>query len=92
MYSYQKDSTEKSIGYDISAAFYCVILVRAKEIVLTTPVISVLVGCMPKSLVFKTGSEAIYWSGVRFIGSDYRGEIGVVPFHHSTQDFTSNSM
>ena len=81
-------STQGSIGYDISAAYSCVIPSKGKGIVQTGLATSLPSGVYARmaphsGLAVKKFIDV----GAGVIDSDYQGEIGVVLFNHSAVDF-----
>ena len=81
-------STQGSAGYDISAAYSCVIPSKGKGVVQAGLATLLLLGVYAKivpclGLIVKKFIDM----GARVINSDYLGEIGVVLFNHSAVDF-----
>eukprot|EP00742_Colponemidia_sp_Colp-10_P009355 GILJ01010193.1.p1 GENE.GILJ01010193.1~~GILJ01010193.1.p1 ORF type:complete len:168 (-),score=28.93 GILJ01010193.1:131-634(-) len=78
-------------GYDLSSAHECVVPAKGKQIVKTDLAISVPAGCYgrvaPRSgLAWKNFIDV----GAGVIDEDYRGNVGVILFNHSDQDFVVN--
>ena len=83
-----KRGSEEAAGYDIASAEDTVVPVKGKAVVKTGISIAILEGCYgriaPRSgLMVKKFIDVS--AGV--IDADYRGEVGVVLFNHSEEDF-----
>ncbi|XP_072933448.1 deoxyuridine 5'-triphosphate nucleotidohydrolase [Epargyreus clarus] len=80
--------SEKAAGFDLKSAYDYVIPARGKELVKTDLQIELPSGCYgrvaPRSgLAVKNFIDV----GAGVIDEDYRGNVGVVLFNHSDQDF-----
>ncbi|CAH2054573.1 unnamed protein product, partial [Iphiclides podalirius] len=80
--------SEKAAGFDLKSAYDYVVLARGKELVKTDLQIQLPSGCYgrvaPRSgLAVKNFIDV----GAGVIDEDYRGNVGVVLFNHSDQDF-----
>ena len=83
-----KRATEGAAGYDLASAEETVVPAKGKTVVKTGISIATLEGCYgriaPRSgLAVKRYIDV----GAGVIDSDYRGEVGVVLFNHSDEDF-----
>ena len=83
-----KRATEGAVGYNLASAEETVVPTKGKALVKTGITIATLEGCYgriaPRSgLVVKKYIDV----GAGVIDSDYRGEVGVVLFNHSDEDF-----
>jgi dUTP pyrophosphatase len=81
-------ATPKSAGYDLSSAYDCVVPARGKALVKTDLAIAIPEGTYGRiaprsSLAWKNHID----TGAGVIDADYRGNIGVVLFNHSNEDF-----
>ena len=83
-----KRSTEGAAGYDLSAAEEATVPAQGKSVVKTGLSMAIPEGCYgriaPRSgLAVKRHIDI----GAGVIDQDYRGEVGVVMFNHSNEDF-----
>ncbi|XP_035453263.1 deoxyuridine 5'-triphosphate nucleotidohydrolase [Spodoptera frugiperda] len=83
--------SEKAAGYDLKSAYNYVVPARGKELVKTDLQIELPSGCYgrvaPRSgLAVKNFIDV----GAGVIDEDYRGNVGVVIFNHSDQEFVIN--
>ncbi|XP_026317246.1 deoxyuridine 5'-triphosphate nucleotidohydrolase [Hyposmocoma kahamanoa] len=81
--------SEKAAGFDLKSAYDYVVPARGKELVKTDLQIELPSGCYgrvaPRSgLAVKNFIDV----GAGVIDEDYRGNVGVVLFNHSNQEFT----
>ena len=83
-----RSSMQGSIGYDISVAYSCVIPAKGKGVVKTRFAVS-----LPSEVYTRIAScsgltiKKFIDVSARVIDNDYWGEIGVVLFNHSVEDF-----
>ncbi|XP_008479744.2 deoxyuridine 5'-triphosphate nucleotidohydrolase isoform X3 [Diaphorina citri] len=83
--------SDKAAGYDLRSAYDYVVPARGKELIKTDISIELPPGCYgriaPRSgLAWKNHIDV----GAGVIDEDYRGNVGVVLFNHSDQDFKVN--
>ncbi|CAH1636013.1 unnamed protein product [Spodoptera littoralis] len=83
--------SEKAAGYDLKSAYNYTVPARGKELVKTDLQIELPSGCYgrvaPRSgLAVKNFIDV----GAGVIDEDYRGNVGVVIFNHSDQEFVIN--
>ncbi|KAL1451369.1 hypothetical protein WDU94_005753 [Cyamophila willieti] len=83
--------SDKAAGYDLKSAYDYVVPARGKELVKTDISIEIPPGCYgriaPRSgLAWKNHIDV----GAGVIDEDYRGNVGVVLFNHSDQEFKVN--
>ncbi|XP_067004769.1 deoxyuridine 5'-triphosphate nucleotidohydrolase [Anabrus simplex] len=81
-------ASAKAAGYDLKSAYSSVIPARGKGLVLTDLQIQLPTGCYgriaPRSgLAVKNFIDV----GAGVVDEDYRGNVGVVLFNHSSEDF-----
>jgi dUTP pyrophosphatase len=84
-------SSDKAAGYDLSSAEESVVPARGRKMIKTGIAISVPVGhygrVAPRSgLTLKNGIDV----GAGVIDEDYRGEVCVILFNHSDEEFVVN--
>eukprot|EP01117_Protostelium_nocturnum_P008416 TRINITY_DN3007_c0_g1_i1.p1 TRINITY_DN3007_c0_g1~~TRINITY_DN3007_c0_g1_i1.p1 ORF type:complete len:149 (-),score=60.43 TRINITY_DN3007_c0_g1_i1:82-528(-) len=80
--------TAFAAGYDLSSAHECVVPARGKALVKTDLAIAIPEFCYGRvaprsSLAWKNSLD----TGAGVIDSDYRGNVGVILFNHSDQDY-----
>jgi dUTP pyrophosphatase len=82
------NGSEKAAGFDLRAAYDCVVVSKGKELVKTDLQVEIPEGCYGR-VAPRSGLalENFIDVGAGVIDSDYRGNVGVLLFNFGEQDF-----